>query len=253
MTRDPRGTTRVTVTAVIPARYGSTRFPGKPLAMLEGKPLFWYAYDSARRCELVDSVVVATDDRRITDMCLSLGVRSVLTGEHQTGTDRVAEAVSALPGDLFINVQGDEPLISTAAITSTVEALRNAVAAGGCEVVNGCTLIRSEAELVSPHCVKVAIGPDSNIVFYSRVAIPSNFRADYPRYRQLGLYGFTRAAIQQFASYPRGPLERAEDVELLRFIEHGHPVQVVDLPPSGPAVDTPEDLALVRAMLSGAD
>jgi 3-deoxy-manno-octulosonate cytidylyltransferase (CMP-KDO synthetase) len=237
------------VTVIIPARYQSSRFPGKPLEMIDGRPLFWYPYDQARRSARVGTVVVATDDQRIADACRFHDVPAVLTGEHRTGTDRLAEAASTLAGDLFVNLQADEPLVPTATITALIDQLLLWTITGEADVVNGCTPITSDDELFSSNCVKVAVGPTSNILYYSRAPIPSGFRGHCPRYRQLGLYGFTRQAVERFSSYPRGPLEQSEDVEMLRFLEHGDPIRLIDLPPPGPAVDTPQDLATVRTLL----
>jgi 3-deoxy-manno-octulosonate cytidylyltransferase (CMP-KDO synthetase) len=215
--------------------------------MLEGRPLVWYPYAAARRCDLVDRVVVATDDARILDTCDRLGMPAVMTGRHTTGTDRLAEAASRLDGDLFVNVQGDEPLTTPTAVEAVIICLRQLRGSGGGDVVNGCAPLTSNEDLTSHNTVKVAVGASGDILYYSRAVIPSG--GGYQRYRQLGLYGFTRAAVERFAAYERGPLERAEDVEMLRFLEHGDPVRLVGLPAPGPAVDTPEDLQAITALL----
>ncbi|MFE5934274.1 3-deoxy-manno-octulosonate cytidylyltransferase [Streptomyces sp. NPDC056470] len=233
--------------AIIPCRWGSSRFPGKPLAQLEGKPLFWHVHQRCLEAELLDGVVVATDDERIEEVCDQLGIECVRTGEHLTGTDRVAECAEHLTADAYINVQGDEPFIAPAAIDAVSQALDDLPP--GTLAVNAYTELDSAGAVLDHNVVKVVVGTGGNALMFSRNAIPYP-RAGSPTYlRQLGLYGFTREALSLFRQLPQGPLERTEGVEMLRFVEHGHGVQMLAVVDDGVAVDTPDDLVRAGAIL----
>ena len=233
--------------AIIPCRWGSSRFPGKPLAQLEGKPLFWHVHQRCLEAERLDGVVVATDDERIEEVCDHLGIECVRTGEHLTGTDRVAECAEHLAADAYINVQGDEPFISPAAIDAVSEALEQL--APGTLAVNAYTELQDVGAVLDHNVVKVVVGAQHNALMFSRQPIPYP-RGDRPRYlRQLGLYGFTGTALSLFQYLPQGPLERTEGVEMLRFVEHGHGVRMLPVIDDGLAVDTPEDLARASMLL----
>ncbi|MEW1722071.1 3-deoxy-manno-octulosonate cytidylyltransferase [Streptomyces sp. NPDC093109] len=235
--------------AVIPCRWGSSRFPGKPLAMLGNKPLLWHVHQRCQEAKRLDDAVVATDDLRIEDACRQLGIPCVMTGEHATGTDRVAECAGQFRADVYINVQGDEPFIDPAAIDTVSEA---AVQLGGtATAVNAYTPVMDVAAAVDANVVKVVIGRDSNALLFSRQPIPYP-RSAYPTYlRQLGLYGFTAEGLDVFRSLDQGPLERAEGIEMLRFIEHAYRVRMVPVVDAGLAVDTPGDLARAQTFLDG--
>ncbi|MFF4874199.1 3-deoxy-manno-octulosonate cytidylyltransferase [Streptomyces sp. NPDC000961] len=233
--------------AVIPCRWGSSRFPGKPLAQLGGMPLLWHVHQRCLEAERLDGVVVATDDERIEEVCHQLGIECVRTGEHLTGTDRVAECAEHLAADAYINVQGDEPFMAPAAIDAVSQALDELPPAT--LAVNAYTQLDSAGAVLDHNVVKVVVGTGGNALMFSRNAIPYP-RAARPTYlRQLGLYGFTREALGLFRHLPQGPLEQTEGVEMLRFVEHGHGVQMLAVADDGVAVDTPEDLVRAHAIL----
>ncbi|MBB4984131.1 3-deoxy-manno-octulosonate cytidylyltransferase [Streptomyces nymphaeiformis] len=246
-TTAPPHTARRHHVAVIPCRWGASRFPGKPLAQLGGKPLLWHVHQRCLEAERLDGVVVATDDERIERACHELGIESMRTGQHLTGTDRVAECAAHLPADAYINVQGDEPFISPAAIDAVSEALEHL--APGTLAVNAYTVLDDVGAVLDHNVVKVVVDAEENALVFSRQPIPYP-RGDRPRYRrQLGLYGFTGAALNLFRRLPQGPLERTEGVEMLRFVEHGHGVRMLPVIDDGLAVDTPEDLARAGSLL----
>jgi len=231
--------------AIIPCRWGASRFPGKPLALLGDKPLLWHVHQRCLEATRLDGVLVATDDSRIEGACRRLGIECMRTREHLTGTDRVAECAVRVPADGYINVQGDEPFIAPAAIDAISDALDHLTS--GALAVNAYTELDDAGAVLDHNVVKVVLKSDGNALMFSRQPIPYP-RGDRPRYlRQLGLYGFTGTALRQFEQLRPGPLERAEGVEMLRFVEHGHDVQMVPVMDNGVAVDTPEDLA--RAFL----
>ncbi|MFE9880188.1 3-deoxy-manno-octulosonate cytidylyltransferase [Streptomyces sp. NPDC005784] len=233
--------------AVIPCRWGASRFPGKPLAMLGDKPLLWHVHQRCLEATRLDGVLVATDDERIEAVCRRLGIECLRTREHLTGTDRVAECARRVPADGYINVQGDEPFIEPAAIDAVSEALHHLTA--GTLAVNAYTELGDAGSVLDHNVVKVVLTTGGNALMFSRQPIPYP-RADRPTYlRQLGLYGFTGEALRQFRRLPQGPLERTEGVEMLRFIEHGYGVRMLQVADEGIAVDTPEDLARAFAIL----
>jgi 3-deoxy-manno-octulosonate cytidylyltransferase (CMP-KDO synthetase) len=190
---------------------------------------------------------VATDDERIQAACHQLGIECIRTGEHLSGTDRVAEVAERVPAAAYINVQGDEPFIAPNAIDTVSEALADLPA--GTLAVNAYTELVDVGTVLDHNVVKVVVAAQGKALMFSRQPIPYP-RGDRPRYfRQLGLYGFTRPALQRFRELRQGPLERAEGVEMLRFVEHGHGVQMVRVTDDGLAVDTPEDLVRAESLL----
>jgi 3-deoxy-manno-octulosonate cytidylyltransferase (CMP-KDO synthetase) len=238
--------------AVVPARFGATRFPWKPLALLNGKPLVWHVYQQCMKANLLAHTVVATDDARIADECARLGIPSVMTGQNLTGTDRVAECAQQ-PGfrdyDGYVNVQGDEPFVSPSAIDAVAMALRdhvdNAVAA-----VNAYSDLHDSAAVANHNVVKVTLRIIGCALTFSRQPIPYPHNSAIPAYfRQLGLYGFTSAGLRTFATTAPGPVESTEGIEMLRLLEHGHAVQMVKVNDKGIAVDTPQDLERARSLL----
>lgn len=237
--------------AVIPCRWGASRFPGKPLARLGDKPLLWHVHQRCLEAKRLDGAIVATDDERIEEVCGQLGIDCIRTGEHLTGTDRVAEVAERLPAEAYINVQGDEPFISPTAIDDVAEALE--YAPPGIFAVNAYTELVDVGAVLDHNVVKVVVTARGEALMFSRQPIPYP-KGDRPKYlRQLGLYGFTGQALQRFRQLQQGPLERAEGVEMLRFVEHGHTVQMVSVPDDGLAVDTPEDLTRAERFLDQYD
>ncbi|MFD8607397.1 3-deoxy-manno-octulosonate cytidylyltransferase [Streptomyces sp. NPDC059631] len=234
--------------AVIPCRWGASRFPGKPLALLGDKPLLWHVHQRCLEAKRLDGAIVATDDERIEAACRELGIDCLRTGEHLTGTDRVAEVAERLPADGYINVQGDEPFIAPGAIDAISEALEHLPP--GTLAVNAYTELVDIAAALDSNVVKVVVAAQGDALMFSRHPIPYP-KGERPKYaRQLGLYGFAGHSLQRFRQLRQGPLERAEGVEMLRFIEHGHAVQMVPVTDDGVAVDTPEDLARASILLA---
>ncbi|WP_058042250.1 3-deoxy-manno-octulosonate cytidylyltransferase [Streptomyces roseifaciens] len=233
--------------AVIPCRWGASRFPGKPLAILGDMPLLWHVHRRCQQTHHLDDAVVATDDDRIEATCRRLGIPCIMTGEHPTGTDRVAECAQHLQADAYINVQGDEPFINPTSIDAVSEALTHLGA--GALAVNACTRLNDAAAVLDHNVVKVVVGKNDNALMFSRQPIPYP-RNQRPFYlRQLGLYGFTQDGIGLFQQLEQGPLERTEGIEMLRLIEHGHGVRMLPVTDRGIAVDTPQDLERAHTML----
>ncbi|WP_344612577.1 3-deoxy-manno-octulosonate cytidylyltransferase [Dactylosporangium salmoneum] len=233
--------------AVIPCRWGASRFPGKPLARLGDKPLLWHVHQRCLEAKHLDGTVVATDDERIEAACQQLGIECIRTGEHLTGTDRVAEVAERLPADAYINVQGDEPFITPDAIDAISKALKNLPP--DTLAVNAYTELVDVGAVLDHNVVKVVVTAQGQALMFSRQPIPYP-KGERPKYlRQLGLYGFTSPALQRFRQLQPGPLERAEGVEMLRLTEHGHGVKMIHVADDGVAVDTPEDLARAEVLL----
>jgi 3-deoxy-manno-octulosonate cytidylyltransferase (CMP-KDO synthetase) len=239
-----------TAFVIIPARYGATRFPGKPLALLAGKPLVCHVAERARRARGVSRVAVATDDERIAAAARSCGAEAVMTGPAASGTDRVAEAARGMgAADVVVNLQGDEPLVEPEAIEALLAAMEDGSVAMA-------TLSRplEAGELSRPHVVKVVTRANGDALYFSRAAIPHRREGGESRLARahVGIYAFRAAFLQEFARLPPGRLEREESLEQLRALEHGHGIRVVETGYRGFGVDTPEDLERARALLAGA-
>jgi len=233
----------------IPARFGATRLPGKPLALLAGKPLICHVAERAARARGVARVAVATDDERIAAAARGCGAEAVMTGPAATGTDRVAEAARAMGGaEVVVNLQGDEPLIEPGAI----EALLGAMADG----VEMATLSRplEAGEWERPHVVKVVTAASGDALYFSRAPIPHRREGGQSSLARahVGVYAFAAGFLDTFTRLPPGRLEREESLEQLRALEHGHRIRVVETGYRGFGVDTPEDLERAHALLSGA-
>lgn len=236
--------------AIIPCRYGAMRFPGKPLADIHGKPMLWYVYQQAAKAASIDQVVIATDDDRIRQACEVLGLNVIMTRkDHVSGTDRVAECAERLDGDIFVNVQGDEPMIDPDAIDLVTRAILD------CDdqsilASNGFATLDDASDVIDTNVVKVVMRQDGRALSYSRMAIPFPKGGKVQFHRQLGLYAFRREGLKHFQANRPGPLERAEGVEMFRFLEHGADVLMVNTPPDeGIPVDTGADLERVRVMI----
>jgi 3-deoxy-manno-octulosonate cytidylyltransferase (CMP-KDO synthetase) len=250
---------------VIPARYASSRFPGKPLAMIAGRPMIQHVYERACQARLVDMVVVATDDQRIMEVVQAFGGRATMTSTaHATGTDRVAEVVMQLDCDLAVNVQGDEPCIASSVIDAMVQPLRDD------PTIPMATLahpLREMADFLSPHVVKVVVDRHSNALYFSRAPIPYDRHA-WPQvpqllaaqgaalrlppgcYRHFGLYAYRRDVLLHLAQLPQTVLEQVEQLEQLRALEHGYRLRVVPTTHESVGVDIPEDIARVERLLA---
>ena len=240
----------VPVLAVIPARYASTRFPGKPLAPIAGTPMVVRVWERARRAETVDHAVVATDDERIAAVCREAGIDCEMTAAtHATGTDRLAEVALRRPAGIYVNVQGDEPLIDPASIDIVVSALRRERDRG--VEVSTCYLDdATPAQCADRSVVHLVPGLDGCVMTFSRLPVPLDFAEASSRKIHVGMFAFTAAALARFRARERGPVERAESVELIRVIEHGERIACAPVPPGSIGVDRPEDVALVEAALA---
>lgn len=229
------------VAIVIPARYASSRLPGKPLVPLQGVPMIVRTFRQCAKAVEADRIHVATDDTRVRDVCLAAGARVVMTGDCLTGTDRVAECARHLEADVIINVQGDEPLFNPDDLRRLIEASREHPG----EVLNGVCEITDEAQFRSASVPKVVTRPDGRLLYMSRAPIPTSKTLSFERaWRQVCAYAFPRPALEAFAAAPaKTPLESIEDIEILRFLELGWDVRMVPLSTASIAVDTPDDVA----------
>ena len=228
---------------VIPARFKSTRLPGKPLADLGGSPLIEHVW--RRCCQAADAanVVIATDDDRIARVATAFGANVEFTSsECPTGTDRVAEVASRHPADWYVNVQGDEPFVDPAAIQTVIKATE--LAASDVAAINTMSIIADEAEFRSETVPKPVTGVHGRLLYMSRAAIPTDKKLSFrTAFRQVGIYAFRPSALAYYSPVAlKSALEAIEDIEILRIVEAGLHVQMVEVPPSGIAVDTPEDL-----------
>ena len=237
--------------AIIPARYASSRFPGKPLVMIHGKPMFWHVWNRASQCPSLASVSLATDDARIADAADSLGVPCVMTGSHHaSGTDRVYEAACKLglpPESIVLNVQGDEPALNPACLEGLVAAFTD-------PAVMAATLARrlTPAQATSPDTVKVVLNAASDALYFSRAPIPFDRDADSAGEGVLGhvgLYAFRVETLAFFVALPPSFLERTEKLEQLRLLENGQTFRVVLTAHTSPGVDRPEHLEAVLPLL----
>ena len=234
--------------AVIPARYASTRLPGKPLLDICGKPLIQHVWETVSRARGLDEVVVATDDARIAHAVQAFGGKVCMTSpDCRSGSDRVREVAASLAADVYVNVQGDEPLLEASAI----ERLRDVFTEdASVQVATLCSRI-SEEQARSPHQVKVIRDHAGNALYFSRAPLP--FVRDSGESTEflghVGIYAYRADALRGFASLPFSPLEQAEKLEQLRFLQAGIPVRVLEVPPMGAGVDTPEDLERVCAVV----
>jgi 3-deoxy-manno-octulosonate cytidylyltransferase (CMP-KDO synthetase) len=258
----PAESTRPRVLGVIPARFASTRFPGKALATLKNKPIIQHVYERAKDAELLDGVLIATDDHRIAEAARAFGAPVVMTrADHLSGTDRVAEAAShdehpmaritSNRQSVVVNIQGDEPLIEATAIDTAVQAL-----------LDDPTLVMSTLkrkidraeEVASPNVVKVVTNFNGDAIYFSRCPIPFNRGGDHgidePYYKHIGLYVYRRDFLLGYSTLPVGPLEKAESLEQLRALENGYRIRVLETTYDSLGVDTPEDLIRVQELLS---
>ena len=239
---------------VIPSRWGSTRFPGKSLALIGGKPLLAWVLERVRQATRLDEILVATDDERIAAAARSFGAAVAMTrADHPSGTDRIAEAIRDIRADVVVNIQGDEPLIDPALVAACAERLQ---AHPECVMSTAAHTIDSVEEYLNPNVVKVVTDAAGRALYFSRAPMPwwrdghaqgVTALPDPAPLRHIGIYGYTAGFLRRFPALPPAPLEQIESLEQLRVLWHGERI-VVHLSPQrpGPGVDTPEDLARVR-------
>ena len=250
---------RETIIAVIPARFGSTRFPGKALARIKDKPMVQWVYERTRLSKLIDRVIVATDDDRIFAAVRSFGGEAMMTSPvHATGTDRIAEVARQLDCGLVVNVQGDEPLIHAEMIDQAILPLTkdSTIPMGTL-----CRRIEDREEASDPNVVKVVFDKDGFALYFSRAPIPwdrdrwsgaRSFRdlsLDNPMFKHIGLYVYRREFLVRYAQMPQTPLESTEKLEQLRALEHGHRIRTVITEHNSFGVDIPDDLGKILKQL----
>ena len=269
---NPQNNPKHTTVAVIPARFASTRLPGKALIDIAGKPMVCWVAERARAAQNVDRVIVATDSEEISDAVRARGIEVMLTsGEHTSGTDRVAEVAAAIPeAQIIVNVQGDEPLISPQTIEKAVDVLAAEMQkADGAGIVTTWEPIESSAELLDPDLVKVVVDDDDTAIYFSRSPVPFP-RDAVKRHGSLdvaleaepdllklfrkhtGLYVYRRDVLLEFTNWPQTQLERIEALEQLRALAHGVKIKVVEACSASIGVDTLVDLERVRSTISKA-
>jgi 3-deoxy-manno-octulosonate cytidylyltransferase (CMP-KDO synthetase) len=239
------------VVVVIPARYGSTRLPGKPLVSIRGKPMIQRVYEQARQASKVHRVIVATDDDRILKAVEGFGGEARLTRpEHRTGTERVAEVAAHVSGDVFVNVQGDEPLLDPRAVDTAIGALLEEPAA---PIATVATLIKNVADIMDPNVVKTVLDFDDNALYFSRAPVPwvrdTEAKTLVRHLKHLGLYVFQRDVLLEYPTLPQGELERIEQLEQLRWMENGWKIRVAEVEHDAVSVDVPADVERVEKLL----
>ena len=238
------------IIAVIPARMGSTRFPGKPLAPILGMPMIEHVYRRVAMCQSLEAVYVATCDEEIRRCTEGFGGRSVMTSpRHQRASDRVAEAAQHLKADIVVMVQGDEPMTVPEMIDLAVAPMLDDPSV---QCVNLAKRIENEDELLSPNTIKVVMDRDGDALYFSREPIPTRRvlgLENSPVFKQVCIIPFRSKMLATYAALEQTPLEQAESIDMLRLMENGYKVRMVDTDHSTQAVDTPEDLALVESLM----
>ena len=237
--------------AIIPARFGSTRFPGKPLALINGKPMIQWVYENTAACNMVDKTIVATDSEEIRNAVCGFGGEAIMTSpDHETGTDRIAEAAENIDADLIINVQGDEPVLPAAAIEEAILPLVN-----DCSIPMGTlkTKILKNNEISDINIVKVITDINDFALYFSRAVIPfdrdGHNQVDF--YRHIGLYVYRRDFLFKVSKMEQTLLEKAEKLEQLRVLENGYSIMVKEIDYDPVGVDVPDDIIRVEKLMDG--
>jgi 3-deoxy-manno-octulosonate cytidylyltransferase (CMP-KDO synthetase) len=239
------------IVGIIPARYASVRFPGKPLALIAGKPLIGHVVEQCQKAKSLSEVIVATDDTRIWEVAQNFCTAEMTAPDHPSGTDRIAEVAQNLSCDAVINIQGDEPLIDPSVIDAVAAVLANE------EMSTAATLIEDVADWESPNVVKVVVNTAGRALYFSRRAIPyvrdaatgANQLAAFPFLKHLGIYGYRRQTLLRLVKFPVSPLERAEKLEQLRALENGIQIAVARVAHESIGVDVPMDVKRVEELL----
>lgn len=236
------------IIGVIPARYKSSRFPGKPLADICGKPMIWWVYQQAKKVKEFSEVYVATESEIIKEACEKLNINVVMTADtHPTGSDRVGEVARKIPADLYVNIQGDEPMIEPETIS---KAILPFFENSDLQVSNLMTAIKDPVDVVNFTIPKVIAARDGRGVYLTRSPAPyPKGSIDYKYYKQVCVYGFTPQALDFYCNSERGKTEKIEDIEILRFIEAGWKVQYIEVDSETVAVDTVKDLEKVNRIM----
>lgn len=239
------------VLGIIPARWASTRFPGKPLHLIAGKPLVQYVWERCQECSNLDSIIVATDDERIAEACRGFGANVTMTAvDHPTGTDRIAEAAQAVPeATHLINIQGDEPLIEPALIDELAAAL---IADDQLEMATAANAIDDDALMLDPNVVKCVLKLNGEALYFSRSPLPFQ-RSESPNltcYRHKGIYAYRKDFLQQFVQWEPSPLEVAESLEQLRALENNARIKIIITDDTSGGVDTLEQAEELERFLT---
>ena len=240
------------ILGVLPSRWGSTRFPGKPLHLIAGKPLIQHVWERCQRCTRLDEIIVATDDERIMQAVANFGGKAVMTSlDHPTGTDRIAEALRAVPrATHIVNIQGDEPLIDPALIDELAETMANDPSLDMATAAN--PLDPADPAVCDPNVVKVVTALDGRALYFSRSPLPffRNAVEGLPVLRHKGIYAYSRSFLERFVTWPPSPLEKAESLEQLRALENGASIKVILTNDTSPGVDTPAQALEIEAILN---
>ena len=243
------------IVCVIPARYKSSRFPGKPLEVIEDKPMIWWVYQQCKKVKELSKIIVATDDDRIFSVCRNLDMEVVMTSpDNKTGTDRVAEVAQKLNSAIIINVQGDEPFIEPDTISAVIKTIQT----HDCDVASLMTKITNPLDLINPTICKVITNQDGKCIYLTRSPAPypkATIDVDY--YKALGIFAFKPESLYYFREYGKkngkSKNESIEDIELLRFVENGYTVIFTEVNSNSIAVDVPADLERVRSIAKNRD
>jgi 3-deoxy-manno-octulosonate cytidylyltransferase (CMP-KDO synthetase) len=236
--------------AMIPARYEATRFPGKLMQLLGNKPVIRHTYDATVATGLFDEVVVVTDSEIIFTEITAAGGGAVMSkNEHESGSDRIAEAAENMDVDIIVNVQGDTPFVKKEPLEKLLKQFDDA----SVQVASLMQVITDRDDIMDPNFVKVAVDKDMNSLFFSRAVIPYPRDKNYPSvyYEHIGVYAFRKQALMNFTQWPITPLEAAEKIECLRYLENGIPLRMVVVDYMGVEIDTPEDLERAAKLLNG--
>ncbi len=237
------------IIGVIPARYKSTRFEGKPLQEINGKPMVWWVYNQAKKVKRFDEVYVATDDERIEKKCKEMGIATIMTSnQHKTPTDRVHEVSNIIQADIYVSINGDEPMIDPKTIEAVIPEEKHE---NGEFVANIITTIKDPVEVIDFTNLKVVTNEKGEGMYISRSPIP------YPKgsmdciyKKHVGVYAFNKQALDFYKNTPRGQVEEIEDIDLLRYLENNVKVKFIDIDCKTLSVDTPKDLEKVRERMN---
>jgi 3-deoxy-manno-octulosonate cytidylyltransferase (CMP-KDO synthetase) len=237
------------VLGVIPARMGSSRFPGKPIKLIRGKPMIWHVWQRCLLSDALDEIVIATCDDQIREVAEGFGAKVIMTSDkHSRSNDRVAEAAQKIPCEIVLNIQGDEPLVNPQLINDVVGEFNKK---SYVQCVNPVSVIETEEERQSPHTVKVVSDLEGRVLYFSRYPIPSALinQRKFPAYRQVPILGFKRNFCIELSKLSEGPLELQECIDLLRAVEHGMPVHVLKTEFETIGVDMPADIENVERVM----
>ena len=239
----------MTILVVIPARWKSTRFPGKPLVKLAGREMIARVWDRVCDTPSVTNVVVATDSDKIAEFCAANRINVIMTrDDHLTGSDRLAEVATKMAADIYVNVQGDEPLIEPDAIEAVTQCLISGMK-NGISVSTGYIENATDEQLSDTSVVHLVPALNGTVITFSRLPVPYPMVHAMERTVHVGLYAFTSEALVNFSTWKQGPVEKAESIEVMRFLEHGERVACIKVPSGSIGVDTPEDAKRVSALL----